>query len=335
VVDAYITNTQRPCFIKIKKINYRLPPFKPTTVFSVKNSMPASKTPIYTAFFANLAIAVTKLVAAGVTGSSAMASEGIHSLVDTSNEVLLLLGMRRSQKPADERRPFGYGKELYFWAFVVSLLFFALGGGVSIYEGIHHLQEPEPIKSPLWNYAVLGIALVFDGISFVTALREFNRQRGQTPFWGAVRESKDPSTFVVLFEDAADVIGIGIAFSGILLSRLLNNPAIDAVASILIGLLLTLVAILLVRESRSLLMGESVDAKELAEVKGLLEAHEAVGRVHSQQSMYLGPEEVILIIRVDFMPELIDKQLPNTIDDLRSRIRARHPHYRHLFIEPV
>jgi cation diffusion facilitator family transporter len=297
--------------------------------------MAASKTPIYTAFIANVAIAATKLVAAGFTGSSAMASEGIHSLVDSSNEVLLLLGLKRSQKPPDERRPFGYGKELYFWAFVVSLLFFALGGGVSIYEGIHHLEHPEPIKDPAWNYAVLGIAFVFDGISFITALREFNRQRGATPFWKAVKQSKDPSTFVVLFEDSADVIGIGIAFGGILLSSVLHNPYIDAVASILIGLLLTLVAVLLVRESRSLLMGETVARDELAEVRALLEKHPVVSVVSSERSMYLGPEEVILILRIRFEPELIDRELPTVINDLRDQVRKRYPHYRHLFIEPV
>jgi cation diffusion facilitator family transporter len=297
--------------------------------------MPASKTPIYTALIANLAIASTKLVAAGLTGSSAMASEGIHSLVDTSNEVLLLLGLKRSQQPLDARRPFGYGKELYFWAFVVSLLFFALGGGVSIYEGIRHLQEPEPVRNPVWNYAVLGIAFVFDGISFITALREFNRQRGAMPFWKAVKVSKDPSTFVVLFEDAADVIGIGIAFTGILLSRLLNNPAIDAVASIGIGLLLTSVAVLLVRESRSLLMGETVDADELAQVKTLLAQHPAVRSVCRQQSMYLGPEEVILILGVEFEPEWIGRELPDIIVELRTLVCTRFPHYRHLFIEPV
>lgn len=297
--------------------------------------MPASKTPIYTAFIANLVIATTKLVAAGFTGSSAMASEGIHSLVDTSNEVLLLLGLKRSQKPPDKRRPFGYGKELYFWAFVVSLLFFALGGGVSIYEGIHHLENPEPIKNPVWNYSVLGIAFVFDGISFITALREFNRQRGSTPFWQAVKASKDPSTFVVLFEDAADVIGIGIAFTGIVLSRLLDNPYLDAIASILIGLLLTLVAVLLVRESRSLLMGETVEPDELADVKALLENHQAVHKVGSEQSMYLGPEEVILILRISFKPGPADRELPAIINDLRALVRKRYPHYRHLFIEPI
>jgi cation diffusion facilitator family transporter len=297
--------------------------------------MPASKTPIYTALAANLLIATTKLVAAAFTGSSAMASEGVHSLVDTSNEVLLLLGMRLSQKPPDELRPFGYGKELYFWAFVVSLLFFALGGVVSIYEGIRHLEDPAPIKNPVWNYIVLGIAFVFDGISLLTALREFNRQRGEMPFWQAVKSSKDPSTFVVLFEDAADVIGICIAFTGILLSRLLNNPFMDAIASILIGILLTMVAILLVRESRSLLMGETVTAKEREQVKAWLECQASVDEVCSQQSMYLGPEEVILILRISFASGLTDQEIPATIASLRKQIKESYPHYRHLYIEPV
>ncbi|GAA4086695.1 cation diffusion facilitator family transporter [Mucilaginibacter panaciglaebae] len=297
--------------------------------------MPASKTPIYTALAANIVIAATKLIAAGITGSSAMASEGIHSLVDSSNEVLLLLGLRHSRRPPDTRRPFGYGKELYFWAFVVSLLFFALGGGVSIYEGIHHLQEPEPMKEPVWNYIVLGVAFLFDGISFITALREFNRQRGGTPFWLAIRRSKDPSTFVVLFEDAADVIGIIIAFIGIFLSRLLNNPYIDGIASILIGLLLTTVALLLVRESRSLLMGETVAPEELAEVKKLLLADKSVREVFDQQSMYLGPEEVILLLRIGFEPDLSSENVAMLIKRLRQRVCQHYPHYRHLFIEPV
>ncbi|HEY9000850.1 MAG TPA: cation diffusion facilitator family transporter [Mucilaginibacter sp.] len=297
--------------------------------------MPASKTPIYTAFVANLAIATTKLVAASITGSSAMASEGVHSLVDTSNEILLLLGMRQSRRPPDASRPFGYGKELYFWAFIVSLLFFALGGGVSIYEGIRHLQDPEPIKNPAWNYLVLGIALIFDGFSFITALREFNRQRGKVSFWEAVRNSKDPSTFVVLFEDAADVIGIGLAFAGISLSRFLNNPYLDGVASILIGLLLTMVAVLLVRESRSLLMGETVSSEELDEVKTLLLAQSSVTNVFEQQSMYLGPEEVILLLRIGFKSDLDGKDIVKTIHQLRNLVTNRYPHFRHLFIEPV
>lgn len=297
--------------------------------------MSASKTPIYTAFAANLLIAGTKITAALFTGSSAMASEGIHSLVDTSNEVLLLLGLHKSKKPADENRPFGYGKELYFWAFVVSLLFFALGGGVSIYEGIHHLAEPEPMKNPLWNYIVLGIALCFDGFSLITATREFNRQRGATPFWQAVKQSKDPSTFVVLFEDAADVIGILIAFTGILLSRILDNPYIDGIASILIGILLTMVAVVLVRESHSLLMGESAPKEELDRIIDLITNDPAVAGVATQQSMYLSPDEVILILTVNFERDISSQQMAPMIQNIRQKVQNSYPHFQHVFIEPV
>jgi cation diffusion facilitator family transporter len=297
--------------------------------------MPASKTPIYTALAANLAIAAIKLVAAALTGSSAMASEGVHSLVDTSNEVLLLLGLRRSQRQPDARRPFGYGKELYFWAFIVSLLFFLLGGIVSIYEGIDHLRHPEPMKNAVWNYVVLGVAFIFDGISFITATKEFSRQRGNTPFWAAVKHSKDPSTFVVLFEDAADVIGILIAFTGIGLSQLLHNPLIDGVASLLIGILLTTVALLLVRESRSLLMGESVDATELQAVGVLIETKDTVDQVLGQQSMYLGPEEVILLLRIAFAKEIPAETVASEIRELKTILQQQYPHYRHIFIEPV
>ncbi len=295
--------------------------------------MAASKTPIYTALAANLLIAATKLTAAIFTGSSAMVSEGIHSLVDTSNEVLLLLGISKSQRPADEQRPFGYGKELYFWSFVVSLLFFALGGGFSIYEGIEHLINPQEVTNPIWNYAVLGIAFIFDGISFITAMKEFKRQRGETPFWKAVRQSKDPSTFVVLFEDAADVIGILIAFSGILIGQLTGNHYIDGIASVLIGLLLTAVAIILVRESRSLLMGETVDKAEMEEVLAIAKSHPAVERVVHQQSMYLAPEEVILLLRID-LKQTNASSIVQSINEIRDSIRQRYPHYKQLYIEP-
>ncbi|WP_295773192.1 cation diffusion facilitator family transporter [uncultured Mucilaginibacter sp.] len=295
--------------------------------------MPASKTPIYTALAANLLIAATKLTAAIFTGSSAMVSEGIHSLVDTSNEVLLLLGIRKSQKPADAVRQFGYGKELYFWSFVVSLLFFALGGGFSIYEGIEHLMHPQHVKNPIWNYIVLGIAFIFDGISFITALKEFKRQRGDTPFWKAVHVSKDPSTFVVLFEDAADVLGILIAFTGILLGQILNNPYIDGIASVMIGLLLTAVAILLVRESRSLLMGESASAEDLHAITCIIENNNNVQQVLSHQSMYLAPEEVILVLKVRFAERSIVEDLSKTIEALKKSIQNKYPHFKQIYIE--
>ncbi|RYY00180.1 MAG: cation diffusion facilitator family transporter [Gammaproteobacteria bacterium] len=235
--------------------------------------MASSKVAIYSALFANLLIAVTKFVAAAVTGSSAMISEGIHSVVDSLNEVLLLLGLKKSKKKADESRPFGYGKELYFWSFIVSILIFGVGGGISFYEGITHLQHPEPIRNPSWNYIVLGAAIVFDGISFIIALKTFNKHRGDTPFWKAVRKSRDPSSFVVLFEDAADVLGLVIAFAGVYLGHRFNNPYFDGIASILIGLLLTAVSAVLTRESRSLLMGETATLSVLEKVVEMAESN--------------------------------------------------------------
>jgi len=304
-------------------------------LFLTNTSMATNKTPIYTAFAANTIIAIVKLVAAYATGSSAMASEGIHSLVDTSNEILLLLGISKSTKPADEKRPFGYGKELYFWAFIVSLLFFALGGGFSIYEGIEHILHPEEVKNPIWNYIILGIAFMLDGYSLITALKEFNHQRGRTPFWKAVRQSKDPATFVVLFEDAADVIGILIAFTGIILAQLLHNPYLDGVASIMIGILLTMVAILLVRESHGLLMGETAHPDELKKIVKLVEEHAVVNSVSAQLSMYMSPEEVLLLLKIKFHQDNKSADIVATIHNLREIVMTNYPHYKHVFVEPV
>lgn len=297
--------------------------------------MPASKIPIYSALIANLLIAITKFIAAAFTGSSAMISEGIHSLVDTSNEVLLLWGIRQSKKPADAKRPFGYGKELYFWSFIVSILIFGIGGGISFYEGITHLQHPVDIKNPSWNYIVLGIAIIFDGISFITAMKEFNRQRGHTPFWQAVRSSKDPSTFVVLFEDAADVLGLCVAFLGVFLGHFLNNPYYDGIASIIIGFILTAVSVLLARESRSLLMGESADPKTLFAVVELAESDATVVRVSAPLSMYLAPEEIILLMDISFNANSSGSDIAAAVVRIRSMIQAQFPSIKKVFIEPV
>ena len=297
--------------------------------------MPASKLPVYSALAANLLIAITKFIAASVTGSSAMISEGIHSLVDTSNEVLLLLGIRKSKKPADSKRPFGYGKELYFWAFVVSILIFGLGGGISFYEGVTHLQHPSEITNPSWNYVVLATAFVFDGISFITARKEFNRQRGSIPFWRAVKLSKDPSTFVVLFEDAADLLGLLVAFLGVYLGHQFNNPYFDGIASIMIGVILTAVSLLLTRESRSLLMGESVDENILKRVAVITEADKSVAKVIATPlSMYMGPEEIILLMPIVFHADVTASEVTESIDRIRSVIQAEFPSITKIFIQP-
>jgi len=296
--------------------------------------MAASKIPLYSALAANLAIAITKFIAAGVTGSSAMISEGIHSVVDTANEILLLFGIHKSKKPANAQRPFGYGKELYFWAFIVSILIFGIGGGISFYEGVTHLQHPSQIEDPKWNYLVLGVAFVFDGISFITAMREFKRQRGSMPFWTAVRESKDPSTFVVLFEDAADLLGLTVAFLGIFLGHYYQDPRFDGIASIIIGIILTAISALLLKESRSLLMGETADPETLQEVTRLTEANPLVVKVNLPLSMYMAPEEIILVLPIIFQEEVNSRDITQAIVQIRQTIQQKFPSIKQIFVEP-
>jgi cation diffusion facilitator family transporter len=296
---------------------------------------PQSKTAIVAALAANLAIAVIKFVAAWFTGSSAMLSEGIHSLVDTANEWLLLLGLRASQQPASERRPFGYGRELYFWAFMVAVFIFSIGGGLSLYEGYEHLRHPAPLGDPTWNYVVLGLAFCFDGASFLVARRTFNAQRGRMPFWRAFRASKDPSVFVVLFEDASDLLGLLIAFLGVFLSHWLNEPALDGVASLLIGLLLLVVAGFLLRETKSLLLGEPAEAGMLAQVATLAKAEQGVLSTEPALSSYLSPHEILLVLPVEFAPDLPAAQLTQTVERLQAAIKAAYPDMQHVFIQPA
>src|SRR5438132_7346055 len=191
---------------------------------------------IYAAIVTNLAIAATKFTAAAFTGSSAMMSEGIHSLVDTGNGGLMLLGVRRSRKPADALHPFGYGKELYFWTLIVAIVVFAVGGGISAYEGLLHMLHPKTVEHPIWNYVVLGFAFVFEGYSFSIAFKAFQTERGELTIWQSIETSKDPTTYTVLFEDAAALLGLVVAFIGVLLAHVFNNPYFDGAASILIGI---------------------------------------------------------------------------------------------------
>ncbi|MVN79187.1 cation diffusion facilitator family transporter [Hymenobacter sp. HMF4947] len=296
---------------------------------------PQSKTAIVAALAANLAIATIKFVAAWFTGSSAMLSEGIHSLVDTANEWLLLLGLRASKQPATAHRPFGYGRELYFWAFMVAVFIFAIGGGLSLYEGYEHLNHPAPLGDPTWNYVVLGLAFCFDGASFLVARRTFNAQRGKQPFWAAFRASKDPSVFVVLFEDASDLLGLLIAFLGVFLSHWLHKPVLDGVASILIGGLLLVVAVLLLRETKSLLLGEPAELKLLQQVTDLACNEPDIVYTAPPLSSYLSPHEILVVLPVEFAPALPAAQLTQVVARLRAAIRAAHPDVRHIFIQPT
>jgi cation diffusion facilitator family transporter len=288
---------------------------------------------VYGALTANLAIAATKFVVAGVSGSSAMLSEAVHSTVDTGNQLLLLLGMRRSRRPADEKHPYGHGKELYFWSLMVAVLIFGLGGGVSVYEGILHVLSPKPARDAFWSYVVLGASLLFESASFVVAFREFRPLTRGRPFWTAVRESKDPTHFTVLAEDAAAMVGLVLALIGVFLSNLLHEPVWDGAASIAIGLVLACVAVFLVIESRGLLVGEAADQGTVASVRRILESDPAVARVVRLLTMQLGPDQALLNLNVSFASGISAQELPDVIDRLERRIVSACPTVRYVLIE--
>jgi cation diffusion facilitator family transporter len=295
--------------------------------------MAESATAVYGAIAANVAIAVTKFAVAGITGSSAMLSEGIHSLVDTGNGALLLVGMRRSQRPSSQEHPFGHGKELYFWSLIVAVLIFGLGGGVSLYQGVVHMLEPPQLKDPLWNYVVLACAAVFEGISFAIAWRQFGKQRGDTPFWEALRASKDPANYTVLAEDFAALVGLAIAAAGVFASERLQMPRLDGAASALIGLLLAAVATLLIRESRGLLVGEGIKPETADAIRAIVRAEPGVRDVGAVLSMYIGAEEVLVTLDVLFDPATPAGDAAAAIHRIEHQIRERFPKIRRIYIE--
>jgi len=296
----------------------------------------ASERPItvYGAIAANAVIGVSKFAAGIISGSSAMLSEAIHSVVDTGNELLLLLGIHRSKKPADELHPFGHGKELYFWSLIVAILLFGLGGGMSIYEGISHLRHPAVIKDPTWNYVVLGVAFIAEGTSWAIALNKLlKRKKAGQGIWDAVRASKNPAVFVVLAEDSAALLGIVVAFLGVLLGHTLSNPYLDGAASIIIGLILATVAAFLSYESRDLLVGESADADVLQAIRRLAEADPAVVGVSRPLTMHFGPEQVLLNLDIEFRPDLSASEITAAVDRLEAGIRKERPSIKRIFIE--
>ncbi|GGF01018.1 cation diffusion facilitator family transporter [Hymenobacter cavernae] len=293
----------------------------------------SSKFAIYGAIGANIAIAISKFVAAYFTGSSAMLSEGIHSFVDSGNGFLILLGVKQSEKPATIQHPFGRSKELYFWALIVAVLVFSVGGGMSFYEGIEHLNHPAPITDPTWNYVVLGLSIVFEGISCTLALKAFNQDRGDMGFLETLRRSKDPSVFAILMEDIAALVGLVFALAGVYLGHALNNPYFDGAASILIGLLLVTVAIFLIYKTKGLLVGEGVDEETLASLQEIARAQSGVENVRPPLTSYLGPHDVVLALDVQFSRNLTAVQVEQTIDGLQDAIRAKHPEFKRIFIE--
>jgi cation diffusion facilitator family transporter len=291
-----------------------------------------SRTAIFAAIAGNLAIAATKLVAAAFTGSSAMLSEGIHSIVDTGNGGLLLLGHRLSQKPPDANHPFGHGMELYFWSLVVAILIFALGGGMSVYEGVTHLAHPQ-VHHSIWNYLVLGFAIVFESISFYFAFRAFRKEMGKHGVYETIRTSKDPATFTVLFEDTAALLGLLVAFVGIFLGQLLENPYLDGVASIIIGVILAVVAGFLAYESKGLLIGEAVDPEVLKSIRTIAGEDPAVHAVRKSLTMHFSPNDVMLTLDIGFKKHLTAEKIAAAVNRLEKKIRDRHPEIKHIFIE--
>ena len=281
----------------------------------------------------NAVIAAIKFVAGFMTGSSAMISEGIHSTVDTGNGGLLFLGLQRSQLPADEQHPFGHGGEVYFWSLIVAVSIFGIGGGMSIYEGITHIQHPAALESPIINYVVLGLAAFFETLSFSVAWRAFRASMGSRRTLAAIHHGKDPSLFTVLFEDTAALLGLVVAFFGVFLSHQLDAPVLDGLASVIIGLILIVAALWLATESRSLLVGEAADPELVHAVRALAMADPAVTGLGAVLTMHLGPEDVLLNVEVQFTPGLPAEEIHTVVHRLEEAITMRYPEVSKIFIE--
>ena len=296
--------------------------------------MAQSNSSIYGALIANAVIAVIKFIAAFFSGSSAMLSEGIHSLVDTSNELLLLLGLKRSRRPADKKHPFGYGQELYFWSLIVSILVFGLGGGMSIYEGITHIGNHKPLTDVFWNYIVLGSAFIFELISITISIKGFlKHSHHKGNFFQKLKASKDPGFFLVIYEDAADIAGLIIAFVGVILSYYFHEPLLDGIASILIGIVLTVIAIIMIIESHNLLIGESAETYILEGVERLLNNDDDVTAVQTPLTMQLSPEEILLALNLEFKKELKGNEIVDSIHRLEMLIKQKFPEIKRVYLE--
>ncbi len=292
-----------------------------------------SKIAIYVALSANVGIAIIKFIAAAFTGSSSMLSEGIHSTVDSTDQLLLLLGISKSKKPPDDSHPFGYGQELYFWTIIVSVLVFGIGGGMSVYEGILHINHPESLTDPTWNYVVLGCAALFEGTSFIISVRKFIERRGRKNFLSKLHSSKDPALFVIIYEDGAALVGLFFAFCGVFFSHYFQLPVLDGVASILIGLLLAIVAIILITESRNLLIGESAYKEKVQGIYDIVNSDEDVYKLCKPLTMQMGPGEVLLALDVNFKSGISSEQIMLAVQRLERKIMEKYPDVKQIFIE--
>jgi cation diffusion facilitator family transporter len=294
---------------------------------------PTSKKVIYAALIGNGLIAVTKFGATLSTGSSAMLSEAIHSVVDMGNQGLLLFGLRRAKRPPDSAHPFGYGMELYFWTFVVAILIFAVGAGISIYEGLHRIASPQPITNPYVNYIVLGLAMVFEAFAWTVAFLEFHRTKGPLGYVEAVRRSKDPTVFTVLFEDSAAMLGLIVAFVGIALAQALDMPVLDGVASVVIGVILAVTAVLLAYETKSLLIGERARPEVIGGIREIMRQYPQIIAVNELLTMHLGPRDVLLNVSVDFDDRVKSTEVEEAISDMEQQIKSAYPDVKRVFIE--
>ena len=293
----------------------------------------SSKKVILAALIGNSLIAVTKFIAASLTGSSAMFSEGIHSLVDTGNQGLLLYGLKAAKKPADTEFPFGHGKEIYFWSFVVAILIFAVGAGISIYEGVHHILHPAEISNPMINYIVLGLAIIFESGALYIAVKEFDKARGKLGYLKAVQHGKDPSLFVVLFEDSAAMLGLFIALGGVTLAQLTGNAIWDGIASVAIGFILEGTALWLAIETKSLLIGEGADKETVNEINTIAGAHDEVEKVNEILTLHMGPEFILATISLEFKRGLKTGRIETITHSLDQEIKERFPRIKRIFIE--
>jgi cation diffusion facilitator family transporter len=295
---------------------------------------PASKVVVYAALAGNGAVAVIKFIASFWTGSSAMQSEAIHSSVDTADQALMLYGIARAHRPPDPEHPLGHGRELYFWSFTVALLIFTLGAGLTAYEGLQHVLSPHPLTDPLISYLVYGTAAIFEGISWGFAFREFRRAKGDLGYFEAMRKSKDPPTFIVLFEDSAALIGLAIAALGTFLAEELDMPAIDGMASIGISVLLGITALVLARESKGLLIGEPAAPDLRDAVMRTARETDGIERAQIVFSVHMAPEQVVVALSLEFRDDMTANQIEGAVDHLERRIQERHPEVIAIFVKP-
>jgi cation diffusion facilitator family transporter len=292
-----------------------------------------SKKVIYAAMIGNGLIAIAKFVGASITGSAAMLSEGIHSLVDTGNQGLLLYGIARSKRPADEKHPFGYASEIYFWAFIVAILIFSIGSGISIYHGVEKTLHPHPVSDPTINYIILILAMIFEGAAWWIAFKEFSTARGKKSLFEAVKDSKDPTIFTVLFEDTAAMLGLFVALIGIWISVTFSLPVVDGIASIIIGVILAGTALLLALETKGLLIGEAAAPEIVDDIKKIVSEHKTIIALNEIRTLHRGPNDVLLALSVDYRDDVLAGDVEGTNTLIEIAIKKKYPVVKRLFIE--